>query len=249
MNVFARTDIGLVRKENEDYIFASREPVGPLKNLFMVADGMGGHRGGEFASRCVVEQMIRHIRESRKANPVSVLNDAIQEANQVLRNKAFENPELWEMGTTLVAATIDGATMFVANIGDSRLYLLEEGRHLRQVTRDHSWVEEMVADGKMQRDSESYWEKKNIITRAVGIDKTVTADFFEIDLNPGERILLCSDGLTNMVEDDEIERTLSRPEPLEELGTELVEEGKNNGGRDNISVILVEPDLDEVNIC
>lgn len=249
MNVFARTDIGLVRRENEDYIFASREPVGPLKNLFMVADGMGGHRGGEFASRCVVEQMVRHIRESRKENPVSVLNDAIQEANKILRKKAFENPELWEMGTTLVAATIDGATMFVANIGDSRLYLLEEGRNLRQVTRDHSWVEEMVADGKMQRDSESYWEKKNIITRAVGIDDTATADFFEIDLNPGERILLCSDGLTNMVEDDEIERTLSRPEPLGVLGAELVEEGKNNGGRDNISVILVEPELDEVNIC
>ena len=120
---------------------------------------------------------------------------------------------------------------------------------IRDSTRDHSWVEEMVADGKMARGSESYWEKKNIITRAVGIDDTATADFFEIDLKPGERILLCSDGLTNMVEDEEIERILSMPDPLEELGKELMEEGKRNGGRDNISVILVEPELDEVNIC
>jgi serine/threonine protein phosphatase PrpC len=249
MNVFAGTDIGLVRRENEDYVFASGEPVGPLENLFMVADGMGGHRGGEFASRYVVEQIVRTIRGSKKENPVSALNEAIQEANYGLREEASRNPKFWEMGTTLVAATIDGATMFVANIGDSRLYLLEDGINLRQVTRDHSWVEEMVADGKMARGSESYWEKKNIITRAVGIDDTATADFFEIDLKPGERILLCSDGLTNMVEDEEIERILSMPDPLEELGKELMEEGKRNGGRDNISVILVEPELDEVNIC
>ncbi len=249
MNFFAGTDTGKVRKENEDHIFASGSPVGPLQNLFLVADGMGGYQGGEYASRYVVEHLVREIQNSLKTNPVSVLNDAIQEANRGLREEAQRHPEFAEMGTTLVAATVEAGTLYIANIGDSRLYLLEDGTTLRQITRDHSWVEAMVADGKIQRNSASYWAKKNIITRAVGIENTATADFFETDLKLGERILLCSDGLSNMVEDAEIQEILSKPESVEVLGQELIEKGKEYGGRDNISVILVEPEPDEVNIC
>ena len=249
MHFFVGTDIGSVRRENEDHVFASGEPVGPLKNLFLVADGMGGYQGGEYASRYVAERLVQEYQGSRKTNPVSVLNDAIQEANRGLRQEARRNAAYAEMGTTLVACTLEGGTLYIANIGDSRLYLLEDGTTLRQITRDHSWVEEMVADGKIERNSQSYWEKKNIITRAMGIEETASADFFELDLKPGERILLCSDGLSNMVEDAEIQEILSRPEPVEVLGQQLIEAGKENGGKDNISVILVEPEPDEVNVC
>ena len=249
MNFFVGTDIGRVRQENEDHVFASAEPVGPLKNLFLVADGMGGYQGGEFASRYVTEHLVEEIQKSQKTNPVSVLNDAIQEANRGLRREAHRHTAYAEMGTTLVAATLEEGTLYIANIGDSRLYLLEDGITLRQITRDHSWVEEMVADGKIQRSSESYWEKKNIITRAMGIEEKATADFFEMDLKPGERVLLCSDGLSNMVEDAEIQEILSRPEPVEVLGQALIEKGKEYGGKDNISVIIVEPEPDEVSIC
>ena len=181
MHFFAGTDTGKVRKENEDHIFASASPVGPLKNLFLVADGMGGYQGGEYASRYVTERLVQEIQNSRKTNPVSVLNDSIQQVNRGLREEARRNWQYAEMGTTLVAATVEAGTLYIANIGDSRLYVLEDGTTLRQITRDHSWVEEMVADGKLQRDSVTYWENKNIITRAVGIEDTVTADFFETE--------------------------------------------------------------------
>lgn len=158
--------------------------------------------------------------------------------------------ELQGMGTTLVAATISGSTLYVANVGDSRLYRISD--HLKQVTRDHSWVEEMIREGRMTRDSAIYWEKKNIITRAIGAYERVTADFFEVELNPGDRILLCSDGLSNMVEDRQIEQILLKTENRRNLtaaGRELIAAGKANGGKDNLSVVLVDPELDEVKKC
>lgn len=247
MNSFSQTDIGNVRKLNEDFIFASDEPVGPLNNLYLVADGMGGHHGGDYASRYAVEHVVDSLRKSERSNPVAAIHDAIQIVNEELFRQGQSVEGLEGMGTTMVAATASGNTLYVANVGDSRLYCLSG--HLRQVTRDHSWVEEMIREGKMTYGSEQYWEKKNIITRALGAYEQVTEDFFEVDLLPGDRFLLCSDGLTNMIEDAEIEKILRNSGSLEEAGETLVRVSKENGGKDNISLILVDPQLGEVKEC
>ena len=238
---YAKTDTGIVRRSNQDFLFASDQPVGPLPNLFIVADGMGGHKAGDFASRYVVEHMKEYIENSDL-----VLRKALEKTNLGLYEESMEDPEREGMGSTLVAATIEDDMMYVANVGDSRLYLLRDS--LAQITRDHSLVEEMVARGKMERDSESYRNQKNIITRAVGIGKRVEADFFEVPLLESDCVLLCSDGLTNMVDDAEISRVLKTTDTLKEKTDALIDEANRNGGKDNIAIVLVEPQISEVNV-
>ena len=243
---YAKTDTGLVRRSNQDFLFAADQPVGPLPNLFIVADGMGGHKAGDFASRYVVEHMKEYIENSDLASPVMILRKALEKTNQGLFEEAQGNPDREGMGSTLVAATIEDDMMYVANVGDSRLYLLRDS--LAQITRDHSLVEEMVARGKMERDSESYRSQKNIITRAMGIGNRVEADFFEAPLLECDCILLCSDGLTNMVDDAEISRVLKTTDTLKEKTEALVDEANRNGGKDNIAIVLVEPQISEVKL-
>ena len=143
------------------------------------------------------------------------------------------------MGTTLVAAVFSGGKLYVANIGDSRLYVV--GKEIRQITKDHSYVEEMVALGRMNRGSEDYKRNKNIITRAVGTAVAVQIDFFEVSLKKGEQFLLCSDGLPNMVEEKSIYKIVKNAPSLEVAVRILVDRANNSGGFDNISVILVNP--------
>ena len=242
---YAKTDTGIVRRSNQDFLFASDQPVGPLPNLFIVADGMGGHKAGDFASRYVVEHMTENIGNSDAVSPVMFLRKALEKTNLGLYEESMEDPEREGMGSTLVAATIEDDMMYVANVGDSRLYLLRDS--LAQITRDHS-LEEMVARGKMERDSESYRNQKNIITRAVGIGKRVEADFFEVPLLESDCVLLCSDGLTNMVDDAEISRVLKTTDTLKEKTDALIDEANRNGGKDNIAIVLVEPQISEVNV-
>ena len=144
------------------------------------------------------------------------------------------------MGTTVVAASCDGGTLSVANVGDSRLYIVG-GHEIRQITRDHSWVEEMVRRGGLGRDEARNHPDKNIITRAVGAEDTVKADFFSVKLEEGDLILMCTDGLTNMLEDEEIRMILDGARDIVEKAEELVRRANENGGMDNISVILIEP--------
>ncbi|MEG1576447.1 MAG: Stp1/IreP family PP2C-type Ser/Thr phosphatase [Clostridium sp.] len=246
MKTYAVTDIGRVRSINQDVRFATTDPIGPLPNLFIVADGMGGHKAGDYASRYLVDSLVDYIKTSSDLNLISTLNNGITKVNIELYEKAQETEELAGMGTTLVAATIEDSTLYVANVGDSRLYLIErEG--IRQVTKDHSFVEEMVSLGKMNRDSKEYKIKKNIITRAVGIDKKVDVDFFEVPLKRGDYILLCSDGLTNMVDNSAIFRMVLLPGALEMKAKALVAMANQNGGKDNIAVVLIDPQISEVN--
>ena len=198
MKAYAVTDVGRSRSMNQDSVFASVDPVGPLSNLYMVADGMGGHQSGDLASRYLVRNLCTYIRET-DGEPPEVLLRAVQQVNGELYQLSTEKPEYAGMGTTLVAATAKDGVLYVANVGDSRLYLVRRDG-LKQVTRDHSFVEEMVSMGRMERGSQSYLEKKNIITRAVGIDRRVEVDLFEVELEEGDYILLCSDGLSNMVD-------------------------------------------------
>ena len=238
MRAYAATDVGRIREVNQDYIFCSMEPVGKLPNLFLVADGMGGHKAGDLASRYTVETLTDSIKNSASDNPITIINDAIVEANTKLLEKAAESEQYTGMGTTLVVCTIIGESMYVANVGDSRLYLYD-GR-LSQITRDHSLVAEMVALGKLGRDEARRHEKKNVITRAIGGAKEIMADFFEAELTAGNRIIMCSDGLSNMVEDEEIERVLASDIPIEDKTKQLLGRAIENGGKDNIAVVIIE---------
>ena len=238
LKTFSLTDIGKKRTMNQDYVFTSETPVGNLPNLFIVADGMGGHNGGGFASSYAVSVITESIKASKETLPKHILKEAIEAANSSVRKKSFESEELNGMGTTLVAATIEKDRLFVANVGDSRLYVI--GDEIRQITTDHSYVEEMVRIGSLDRESARNHPKKNIITRAIGADDTIVPDFFTIKLQPGEIVLMCSDGLTNMLEDEEIKMILNGQRDIVEKAEGLVNAANDNGGKDNIAVVLIE---------
>lgn len=216
--------------------------MGSLPNLFIVADGMGGHRAGELASRCAVETMAFSARTAQETDTIGILTACVTQANAGLNQYAKEHPETRGMGTTIVAAVLNGRRLTTINVGDSRLYLI--GDRIRQITRDHSLVQEMVRMGEMDEESARVHPDKNIITRAVGVAPFVDIDIFESDVEPGERILLCSDGLTNMVTDEEILRILNEDRDLDTKTEDLVELANHNGGRDNITVIIIDPECE-----
>lgn len=238
MESYCQTDVGLKRDNNQDFVYASDHSVGALGGLWIVADGMGGHAAGDFASRLCVETMIDSITSCKKEGAVAVLSEAIFAANRAVREKAASNPEFEGMGTTLVAATLEKDDLFVANVGDSRLYILDDDR-IDQITHDHSLVEEMIRAGKLKREQARNHPKKNIITRAIGEEGDPDIDFFDVALSRGDTVLLCSDGLTNMVEDEQIFRIVKRSHDLPEAGKNLIEAANRAGGKDNISVVLV----------
>ena len=237
----AMTDTGRVRSANQDYVYASTEPVGSLPNLFLVADGMGGHQAGDYASRYLVEHLVSYIKEAGETEPIPLLRQGIQKVNIMLYQESTEKQELNGMGTTLVAAVIDGSAIYVANVGDSRLYLVRN--KLKQITKDHSYVEELVSLGQLERGSKDYREKKNIITRAVGTEDKLEIDFFEVSLEPGDFVLMCSDGLSNMLEDAEMEEIICSGLELPEKAEKLITVANDNGGKDNIGVVLIDPQI------
>lgn len=240
MKFYAITDIGRKRELNEDYIYTSGQPIGALPNLFIVADGMGGHKAGDYASMHTVDRFVEVIRELGEEHGVQdAINEAVTAANAYIYQRSRENSNLSGMGTTLVLATCIGNEAIVANIGDSRLYLVNDA--MTQITRDHSLVEEMVTLGGIDREMARNHPDKNIITRAVGVKEEVAADFFEVDLTKGDKLLLCSDGLTNMLRDEEIHQIIQENKELEQAAKALIDAANENGGRDNIAVVLVEP--------
>ncbi len=239
MNIFSATDIGQKRKMNQDYIFTSGEPVGNLPNLFVVADGMGGHNAGDFASRYGVSVLVETARRDRNFNPVKIMRNGMEAANREVLIKSRQDRSMAGMGTTMVACTVVGGYVYVANVGDSRLYVAG-GSDLTQVTQDHSLIAEMVRLGELTPEEGRHHPDKNIITRAIGTSEEVRIDFFDMKLERGNQILMCSDGLTNMVGDDRIFEIL-RGRDTDDVAQTLVDEANLNGGRDNIAVIVVEP--------
>ena len=177
LEAYSVTDIGRKRQLNQDYVFSSAKPMGNMPNLFIVADGMGGHNAGDYASKCTVETVVGEIRNSFEKNPTIIVKKAIETANRKIRELAAADENLLGMGTTLVVATVIGKYLQVANVGDSRLYLV--GKHgIRQITRDHSLVEEMIRLGGLSREDARRHPDKNIITRAIGAKDEVEAEFF-----------------------------------------------------------------------
>lgn len=247
MKAFSMTDTGKSREMNQDYLFVSKEPVGNLPNLFIVADGMGGHNAGDYASRYAVETITKAVERCKYKNAAAIFEYAVTCANEELVLKAAEDMELAGMGTTAVLATFQDEQLWVANVGDSRLYVVND--KIKQITRDHSLVEEMVRRGELAKERARMHPDKNIITRAIGATDDISVDIFEVELGEMDRILMCSDGLTNMVDDEEIREVLGDYEKLEDSVDELIRRANQYGGKDNISVIVIEPFSGEVKVC
>ncbi len=224
---------------NQDHLYASVSPVGELPNLFLVADGMGGHKAGGTASRCAVETILARVGESPESGCEEIFTDAIRYANAVIEKQAGEDDRLSGMGTTVVAACVEENQLVAANVGDSRLYVIGDG--IEQVTEDHSLVWEMVKKGGINREEARNHPNKNIITRAVGLERRLAVDCFRRPLKPGNIVLLCSDGLTDMLEDEEIYRILTREKDVRDGAEALVAAANDHGGRDNIAVVVVDP--------
>lgn len=228
------TDVGKIRKMNQDFLAVSN-------SLFIVADGMGGHRGGEVASEIAAKKLF----EKQTYSTVQSFRDQVIEANTAVRAKAETNSELEGMGTTLCGITLvepstgNTETLAVANIGDSRIYLLSQGK-FSQITEDHSLVEEMRREGKItEKEAESH-PHRNIITRALGIAVEASVDCWEIPIHKDDRFLLCTDGLNNEVSVAEIRHILEKVDSPQEAAEQLVRLGNSNGGNDNITVVIVD---------
>jgi serine/threonine protein phosphatase PrpC len=244
----SKTDVGRVRKMNQDSlaVLTAGDLEGLLDGLFVVADGMGGKAGGEIASRVTVETVPAVVQEALTDSEgdasdgqiAEALREAIEAANEVVYKQARANPELRGMGTTCVAALIRNGSAIVGHVGDSRVYLLRGGR-LAQLTEDHSLVQEHVRAGEMSAEEARGSRFKNVITRAVGIAERVAPEIKILELAEGDTLLLCSDGLTNMVSDSDIVRMLGQDTGAQEVCDALVEAALQNGGDDNITALVV----------
>ncbi|EHO53496.1 serine/threonine phosphatase stp family protein [Lachnospiraceae bacterium oral taxon 082 str. F0431] len=195
-------------------------------------------KAGDYASKSLIGYMITYIENTMKM-PVVAIREAIEYANENLYAEGIKNPNLTGMGTTVVAASIIDNTLYVFNVGDSRCYILDENG-IAQITKDHSLVEMLVSKGEITRESDEYKENKSKITRAVGAEAKVLIDSFEVELLGNEYVLLCSDGLTNMVDDKKIFNIISSGAGVESSAKRLIEEANLSGGSDNISILLID---------
>ena len=248
----SRCDVGRVRKINQDTVFCSLEPVGLLPNLFIVADGMGGHKAGDLASAEAVRCFINCIEERSKEaeDIIDLMRLALEEANRYVYYLAQESEDYQGMGTTFVAVTFCGNSLYCINVGDSRLYKLnragEQPMSLKKVTEDHSIVEMMIKEGMITEEEARVHPQKNMITRAVGIEESVQIDDFRLEVDHLVRVLLCSDGLSGMLTDLDILNIVSSKADVEETAERLLAKANDNGGRDNISVIVIDFTGEEV---
>ena len=238
MKAIALTNVGNKRSMNQDFYYCSDESVGILPNLYIVADGMGGHNAGDFASRFSVERFVNLIRDSKERTPISAIEAALKTTNEELIAKAKTQREYEGMGTTFVMATLlsDGY-LLIANIGDSRLYIVND--RIQQITEDHSLVGEMVRNGELKKDEARFHPQKNVVLRALSTRTVVSPDFYKIRVNRGDYILLCSDGLWEMVEEGELLKRVSEYEGVSDIAEKMVFMANENGGKDNITIILM----------
>jgi protein phosphatase len=232
----AVTDRGRKRPSNEDAFGFSVE-----HGVYVVCDGMGGAAAGEIASSLAVDEVLNLFAEradDEARTLQAAAEQAVQAANAVIYSRAQRNVQLNGMGTTLVGLVTDERRALVVNVGDSRCYLLRDNS-LKQLTLDHSLVEEQVRLGRMTRSEATRSPLRNVITRALGTQRNVTADFFEIEAQPGDLYLLCSDGLTRELANDKIESLLRDEMPLDEICLSLTKAANKAGGHDNITCVLV----------
>ncbi len=236
---FSKTHIGKVRLNNEDSVFKENDKIGCLENIFIVADGMGGHNAGEVASKLSIEYLKEYLTSNNyELDTEEILMDSIFSANQKIYAKAKTDLENKGMGTTLTVCTIKEDKAYFGHVGDSRAYLFREDE-LIQLTNDHTYVSEMVKKGLMTKEQALVDPNRNMITRAVGIDQTVRVDTFSIEIKEDDLILLCSDGLSGLVSDEVIFEVVSSDDKLDVKCDNLIDKALENGGIDNISVVLI----------
>jgi len=247
VSAFGLTDVGRKRRHNEDAYLPDAE-----RGLFVVADGMGGHAAGEVASRITVETIQEYIAATEEEHESSWpfgfnsrvslegnrLTTAVEKANEKVMRAVQNRPELKGMGTTVVAALFDADRATLVHVGDSRAYLFRDGE-LRRLTDDHSWVQEQVNAGILSEDEAKSHPLKNVVTRALGGAAHVSVDLIEVPVRSGDRFLLCSDGLTGMVPDEEIFARFKTEGDLEKTVRELIDVANDRGGVDNITAILI----------
>lgn len=238
MRSIGKTDKGKKRSMNQDVFFISDTPVGILPNLYIVADGMGGQNAGDVAARFCVDRFTELVRVSRERTPIQVIEKAIRQTNEDLIEKASSQKELEGMGTTFVMASLlPGDILLVANIGDSRMYLIND--RIMQISQDHSLVAEMVRSGELRKEEARFHPNKNVVLRALSTQGIVSPDYYQIAVKPGDCALLCSDGLSDMVEEAELLKTVSEYEDVGDIADKLVAMANENGGRDNITLVLL----------
>jgi protein phosphatase len=237
LNSFGKSDIGLKRRNNED-AFAIR----PDQALFALADGMGGEAAGEVASQIFIETTLEVFSRATLDSEQKTL-EAVQEAfrlsNERILNHVEQNPQHQGMGCTAELIAFCDHHFVLGHVGDSRTYLFRRGR-LRQLTRDHSFVQDQVDQGVITPEEARVHSLKNVILRAVGIDDPMAVDFIRGRSQPGDVFLLCSDGLSDLIDEASMQEILSRPFPLTTRGEGLIEQAKSRGGFDNITVVLCE---------
>ncbi len=239
MRSIGKTDKGKKRSMNQDTFFISDMPVGILPNLYIVADGMGGQNAGDVASRFCVERFTELVRVSKERTPIQVIEKAVRETNEDLIAKAKAQKELEGMGTTFVLATLmPEGYLLVANIGDSRMYLID-GHKITQISQDHSLVAEMVRNGELSREEARFHPNKNVILRAMSTQGVVSPDYYQVAVKPGDYALLCSDGLTDMVEEAELLKMVSEYDDVGDIAERMINTANENGGRDNITLVLL----------
>jgi serine/threonine protein phosphatase PrpC len=233
VRVGAKSDIGRARERNEDS-FIIHAP------LFAVADGMGGHRGGNVASAMALETLL----EGDAGSQPEALIEKVKLANGRVLERGESERDLQGMGTTLTAVLTDGDKAHFVHIGDSRAYLLR-GDDFRQLTHDHTLVQRMVDEGRLTRDEADHHPQRSILTRALGVDADAEPDPMTLDLHPGDRLLLCTDGLTGMVDEDRIREILQTEPDPQQASDRLIDEANAAGGEDNITVIVLDFELEE----
>ncbi|GMV92812.1 MAG: hypothetical protein AMXMBFR82_25900 [Candidatus Hydrogenedentota bacterium] len=236
------SDVGKKRSRNEDScaMCAPDDPriVQDRGLLFAVADGMGGVSGGDFASRLALQTLAEEYYARRESNIPIRLNESISQANRRIYQEAENHPEYYGMGTTVSALLIDGDHAYIAQVGDSRVYLLRKGEPIWQITDDHSLVAEQVRNGYISEQEARTHSLKNLITRAVGTKEAVNVDLFAVQLRTGDTLLICSDGLSNVVENDQL-ATAMAGENLQGAGRVLVGRALSAGAPDNVTAVLV----------
>lgn len=238
----ASTHAGRVRANNEDAV-----EIDPISQIALLADGMGGYNAGEVASAMAVQttqadlaQWLAHAGAKPKAADMRrAMEMCVDNANQSILSAAERNPQYTGMGTTLVVGVFQGSRLMLGHIGDSRCYRLRGGA-LEQITRDHSWLQEQIDAGLITRQQAAVSNSRNLVTRALGVEELVELEINEFDVQPDDLYLMCSDGLSEMVADNDMLALIKPGRPLEELASRLIDAANANGGRDNISVVLVQ---------
>jgi len=241
MIIGVKSDKGIIRDINEDSYSIINDAEGKPVS-FIIADGMGGHNSGEIASKMAVDYVSQCIKRDyekidTKEKIIDYIIKIMQESNRLVYKNSMENEENFGMGTTLIIAVVFKNLLIIGHVGDSRVYLLRDNK-MNRITTDHSFVEELIKNGTVSREEASNHPKKNIITRAIGCAEEIQIDIYECEIMDNDIFIICTDGLTNMLSDDEIKNIIQSNSDLEEACNQLVKTANDNGGEDNITVIL-----------